>query len=244
MFVGLVRAAMISSPLSCTLSGGSQLVRVLTYSSKYRQVRRPAMVRNRRSDAERTTVGGGSGRLSHQATSGAANQIASQGDAAMSMLGRPAQISSPATSTAINGLTIIARKNPSSVSAAMRSASAAVRHSSRCLRVTNIRQSVRTMASIATAASYGSTARPSSAWARGCPAAWAASSRWVATGTSWGFRRKSSSPAKSGWRSAANTTSPPAAPATCTEPDSQPPISAATIAGATRLRRRLSKIFQ
>ena len=46
-----------------------------------------------------------------------------------------------------------------------------------------------------------------------------------------------------GGRSVARTTSPAAAVASRDEPDSQPPTSSPTIAGGTRLLRRLSMIF-
>ena len=239
MLVGEVRCATSPSGSSWWLSGGSQWSSGPTKVSKKSQVRR---ARRRRKARSASASAGGArrrGRPVRSAISGDASHRSSTGAAARRAPGRR---------TASRGASASARAGPGQSARHMRARSgrrsqrascAAGVHSSRRRPLTNTRHSVRTIASSATSASgttntIASSQRP----------AWSRSARSVPDTAP--RRRPRPSPVTSSVNSEAAGASTASAVHRSGWPgrSSQPPRSSATSAGGTRLRRRLSAIFQ
>ncbi len=106
-----------SAGFSWKLSGGSQFSSAVTKTSKKRQVRRDSFCRKTRCASDRWTGGGGSGRLSHQATSGETSHRPSSGPATSSMTGSPDISRSSDAATASAGPNHMVRKKPAQVGA-------------------------------------------------------------------------------------------------------------------------------
>ena len=148
MLVGDVRCATTGAGSSWKLSGGSQLSAGVTKVSKYRHVRR-AVRRSARASASETPArrSGAGGRLIHRATAGETSQSATKG-AATGHAPRPNSSATIKAATATPSAPIMRNAKPARSSRLPAVARAAGVHSSKWRRLTNIRHSVRAMASL------------------------------------------------------------------------------------------------
>ena len=141
------------------------------------------------------------------------------------------------------GAAHIDRNVPAMLASPLRSESLAVFHSSNLRFVHPMRTHVRTVASTATQASYGRLTNTSIPRASGWPNAPSVARQCMLQGRSTGLR---SHPVIASHRVGRNTTPARNASMIAAAPvdRAHEPSTTASIAGGTRLRRRLSKIFQ
>ena len=241
MLVGEVRWAIAGPGCSCRLSGGSQWSAAPTWASKNAQVCRASVRRKRCCAAFGANASSVRGWLIHHAIAGEASHSSSNGIASHSACGRCNTSVTP-SSTASSGPIHISRHNAAGALSLRRSTSLEVRHCSRWRWLIAMRHSVRTIASRWYSASCGSHASPSAIRARCCMPALKPARRCWSSCTSRGFCTRSSRADSSGGTSTIDST---ATVHECTgEISSQPVTSSASTATGTRLRRRLSRIFQ
>ena len=241
MLVGEVRWAMSGAGSSCRLSGGSQWSAAPTWVSKNAQVRRASARKKSRCLACGTKRPALRGWLIHQAMRGEASHRISSGAARTSASGRRSASAAP-SSSASTGPMAISFHSAAGVLRLVRATSLEVCHSSRCRWLAPMRHNVRTIASRLYCTSCGSHANASAMRTRCCQPVRMPARRCWPSCTSRGFCTRSSSAASKGGTSTMASTAMVHDSAGVIH--SQPTSNSTSKDAGTRLRRRLSRIFQ